>query len=64
LALDYGGREETVNAAASLALYERLHATLETLVASRWRGFGLTALLAETRGREDALRARAPVPLA
>jgi hypothetical protein len=64
LALDYGGREEALNPAASLALYERLHATLDPLVASRWRRLGLEELLNETRRREESLRARGTPPKA
>jgi hypothetical protein len=58
LALDYGGREESVNPVAALLLYERVRAALENTTTTRWRGFGLGGLLEEARQREQALRTR------
>jgi hypothetical protein len=61
LALDFGARQESTNPAAALALYERVRVALERASGSRWRGVGLSAVLADARAREQALRGRTAI---
>ena len=62
LALDFGVRQEATNSAAALSLYRQVRGGLEAMVATRWRGLGLGALLEEARQREQVLQARPDPP--